>query len=218
MSAVRRRLRRSGGRRRGIHPLAITAIMIAATVFVIYYAFNQGLPLVHKFTLSVMVNNSVNVRQDSPVRIAGIDVGVVSGVSPAGNASKISFTVDDNGLPLHSDATVRIRTRLFLEGGYYLDLDPGSPSAPILKDGGTIPESQTATPVQFYNLLSTFDSAARTSLENTLNTLDQGFSSQPGQPLPDSGAGGLKGRDPAVHPGAQGRRLGDSGPPWHPHR
>src|SRR5450755_1456332 len=81
-----------------------------------------------------MVNNSVNVRQDSPVRIAGIDVGVVSGVSPAGNASRISFTVDDNGLPLHSDATVRIRTRLFLEGGYYLDLDPGSPSAPILKD------------------------------------------------------------------------------------
>lgn len=66
-----------------------------------------------------MVNNSVNVRQDSPVRIAGIDVGVVSGVSPAGNASRISFTVDDNGLPLHSDATVRIRTRLFLEGGYY---------------------------------------------------------------------------------------------------
>jgi phospholipid/cholesterol/gamma-HCH transport system substrate-binding protein len=191
---------RTTRRRRGMHPLVITALMIAATVFIVYYAFNQGLPLVHKFTLSTIVNNSVNVRADSPVRIAGIDVGTVSGVSPDGNASRITFTVDDNGQPIHSDATIRIRTRLFLEGGYYLDVDPGSPSAPIIKDGGRIPESQTATPVQFYNLLSTFDSAARTSLENTLNTLNQGFSAQLGQPQSDSGAGGLKTAIPQFTP------------------
>ena len=126
------------------------------------------------------------------MRIAGIDVGAVQGVSPDGRASEIAFTVDDNGLPIHTDATVRIRDRLFLEGGYYLELDPGSPSAPIAPDGFTIPESQTATPVQFYNVLSTFDAATRAGLANFLDTLNEGFSASPGAPLSQSGAGGLK--------------------------
>jgi virulence factor Mce-like protein len=187
-------------RRRGMHPLAIAAIVIFATVFISYYAFNGGLPFVHRFTLYAVVNNSVNVRADSPVRIAGIDVGKVTGVSPAGRATKIAFTVSNNGLPLHTDATVRVRDRLFLEGGYYLELDPGSPSAPVLHDGDTIPESQTSTPVQFYKVLSTFDAATRASLRNTLNTLDQGFSEKAGPSLSTSGAGGLKAAVPQLTP------------------
>jgi hypothetical protein len=89
---------------------------------------------------------------------------------------------------------------LFLEGGYYLELDPGSPSAPTLHDGDTIPMSQTSTPVQFYNVLSTFDVAARASLRQLLDTLNQGFSPQPGHPLSDSGAGGFKSAIPQLTP------------------
>jgi ABC-type transporter Mla subunit MlaD len=112
-----------------MHPLAMAAMTIAATLFITYYAFNEGLPFVHHFTLNAVVNNSVAVRSSSPVRIAGVDVGVVTGVSADGDASRIRFTLEDNGQPVHSDATLRIRPRVFLEGGYYLELDPGSPSA-----------------------------------------------------------------------------------------
>src|SRR5579872_5115491 len=120
MSPLIRRKKKSG-RKRGMHPLIITGIVIFVTVFVTYYAFNGGLPLIHRFTLYALTNNSVNVRQDSPVRIAGIDVGTVTGVSPGpGQTSKIAFTVGGNGQPIHTDATIRIRDRLFLEGGYYL--------------------------------------------------------------------------------------------------
>jgi phospholipid/cholesterol/gamma-HCH transport system substrate-binding protein len=194
-------IRRKSARRRGIHPLLISAIVIFATVFVTYYAFNQGLPFIHKFTLYALTNNSVNVRTDSPVRIAGIDVGTVSGVSPGpGNTSKITFSLDSNGQPVHTDATIVIRDRLFLEGGYYLALDPGTPAAPIVHDGFTFASSQVSSPVQFFNILSTFDLAARASLANTLNTLNQGFSAQPGQPESDSGAGGLKAAVPELTP------------------
>jgi virulence factor Mce-like protein len=175
-----------------VHPLVIAVVAILATVFITFYAFNQGLPFVHNYTLYAVVNNSVNLRADSPVRIAGIDVGHVDGVSAAGRATKVAFTVQSNGLPIHRDATIRVRDRLFLEGGYYLELDPGSPSAPTLHDGDTIPLSQTSTPVQFYNVLSTFDVTTRASLKNLLNTLNQGLAAQPGHPLSDSGAGGLK--------------------------
>jgi phospholipid/cholesterol/gamma-HCH transport system substrate-binding protein len=188
-------------RRRGIHPLVISFAAIALTIAITYYAFSRTVPFVHHFTLHVVVNNSVNVRADSPVRIAGINVGAVSGVDPGpGRTSRITFTMDNNGLPIHKDATVRIRDRLFLEGGYYLDLEPGTPTAPLAKDGFTIPESQTTTPVQFYKVLSQFDSYTRDSLKGTLTTLNQGFSPKPGQPLSDSGAGGLKQAVPQLTP------------------
>ena len=61
-----------------------------------------------------------------------------------GEGAKVTFTVDEDGLPLHEDATVTIRPRLFLEGNFFLDLRPGSPSAPDLADGGDIPVTQTA--------------------------------------------------------------------------
>ncbi|MHB8656364.1 MAG: MlaD family protein [Solirubrobacteraceae bacterium] len=200
MSPVLRRAATPPRRRHRVHPLAIAALFIAVTLFITYYAFNQGLPFVHRFTLYAVVNNSVNVRQDSPVRIAGIDVGSVQGTFPDGQATRIAFTVNPSGLPVHSDATLTIRDRLFLEGGYYLALDPGSPSAPTVSDGFTIREQQTSTPVQFYQLLSTFDVATRASLEDLLNTLNTGFSPRSGRPESDSGAGGLKAAIPQLTP------------------
>jgi phospholipid/cholesterol/gamma-HCH transport system substrate-binding protein len=199
MSALTRR-RRAGSRRRGIHPLAIAAITIAVITFVTYYAFNQGLPFVPHFTMHALVTNSVNVRGGDPVRIAGVDVGAVQGTSPAGRLTDITFTVNGNGRPVHTDATVRVRDRLFLEGGYYLELNPGSPSAPVAHGGYTIPPAQTSTPVQFYNVLSTFDSATRGDLANIFETLNQGFSPRPGQPLSDSGAASLKQAAPQFAP------------------
>jgi virulence factor Mce-like protein len=178
----------------------ISLLAIFAVVFVVIYAFNQGLPFAPHYTVYALVNNSVNVRADSPVRIAGVDVGVVQGVSPAGRASRIAFTLDPGGRPLHTDATLRIRDRLFLEGGYYLELNPGTPNAPTAPEGFEIPISQTSSPVQFYQVLSTFNSASRASLERLLSTLNQGFSSRPGQPASASGAGGLKTAIPQLTP------------------
>jgi ABC-type transporter Mla subunit MlaD len=188
-------------RKRRMHPLIAALIVILATVFVTYYAFNGGLPFVHHFTVYAIADNSVNVRSGDPVRIAGIDVGTVNGTSPGpGQTTRISFSIDDNGLPVHTDATITIRDRLFLEGSYYLGLDPGSPSAPVVHDGFTISESNVSSPVQFFKLLSTFDLATRQSLSNILNNFRIGFSPNPGQPESDSGAGGLKRAIPQLTP------------------
>ncbi len=61
------------------------------------------------------------------MRIAGVNVGEVTRIEPTGDAAKVTFTVDDDGLPLHADAEVTIRPRLFLEGNFFLDLQPGQP-------------------------------------------------------------------------------------------
>jgi virulence factor Mce-like protein len=197
------RRRRRSGKGKGPNPLAVAAITIVLAVVITYYAFSgKEIPFVHHFTLHALVKNSVDIIPDSPVRIAGIDVGKVTGTSAEGEETRVDFELSSNGQPVHRDATVTIRDRLFLEGGYYLQLDPGSPSAPIVKDGFTIPASNTAYPVQFYQVLSTFDLATRQSLENTLNSLNQGFSAPAGQPVnaPGSGTQGLKQAVPQLTP------------------
>ena len=69
--------------------------------------------------------------------------------------------IKDSGRPVHRDATARIRPRVFLEGGFLVELQPGSPSAPELADDGTIPLAQTTVPVQFHQVLGVLDAPAR---------------------------------------------------------
>ncbi len=203
MSPLGRIRRRTQSRRGPGHPLLVAALTILLAVVITYYAFSgKKIPFVQHFTMHALVRNSVYIIPGSPVRIAGIDVGKVTGAEADGTLTKLSFQLDSNGQPVHKDATATIRDRLFLEGGYYLQLDPGSPSAPIAGDGFTIPVSNTSYPVQFYQLLSTFDLATRQSLENALNTLNEGFSPPAGeQPTAaNSGAGGLKAAIPELTP------------------
>jgi virulence factor Mce-like protein len=174
--------------------------MCFALVAVTYYAFHKALPFSHRFTVSAMVDNSVNVRSGDPVRIAGIDVGSVTSVQGAGEATRITFALNQNGLPIHRNSTVAIRDRLFLEGSYYLALDPGTPNAPVIRNGGTIPTSQTSSPVQFFQVLSTFDVAARADLSTLVGALSHGLGAGAGQPLSDSGAGGLRSTLPQLKP------------------
>lgn len=172
--------------------MIVAAVVILATVLVTAYAFHKTPSFSHPFTVSAIVSNSVNVRGGDPVRIAGIDVGQVDGVSPDGSDSRIRFSLDPSALPVHRDATIRIRDRLFLEGSYYLDLDPGTPAAPRLRSGATIPLSQTSSPVQFYQVLSTFTQPVRSSLVGLVEALDQGFGPPSGRGRRTSGAAAFK--------------------------
>ncbi len=174
-------------------------MVIAAAAVITFYAFNRSLPFGHQFTAYAVVSNSVNVRSGDPVRIDGVDVGQVTGVTRQGNGAKIAFTLGSQAFPVHRDATVWIRDRLFLEGSYYLELEPGTPGSPDLHDGATIPLSRTTSPVQFYQVLSVLNSATRTNLANTVEALAQGLGSAPEHPGA-TGTAGLKAAAPHFAP------------------
>jgi virulence factor Mce-like protein len=193
--------RRRTGRSKGTPALVIAAFMVLAPILLVYYAFEHKLPFLgSSYTDYAIVSNSVNVRGGSPVRVAGVTVGTVSKVIADGDETKIAFSLNAAARPIHTDATLTIRDRLFLEGGYYLALEPGSPAAPIAQEGFTIPERNTATPVQFFQILSTFDVTARTDLRKLLDTSNVAFSPAAGQPESDSGAGAFKQAIPALTP------------------
>src|SRR5918996_3648258 len=118
-------------------------------------------------------------------------------------AKEVPFTVDDEGLPLHTDATIEIRPRLFLEGNFFLDTSPGSPSAPELPDGGTIPVTQTATAVQLDQVLTSLQKPERENLSEFLEGFGAGLNRQPTAEEDET-------QDPAVQGESGAQAINDS--------
>ncbi len=115
--------------------LALVLVLIA-----VYFAFTKHIPFTHGYRVHAVFQSSNNLRPGSPVRIAGVNVGKVVDVGRYRhtNLSDVTMEIYDAGLPIHKDATLKIRPRIFLEGNFFVDLKPGSPSAPTVAEGGTI--------------------------------------------------------------------------------
>jgi phospholipid/cholesterol/gamma-HCH transport system substrate-binding protein len=151
---------------------AAAAVVILA---VCYLVFGGSVPFTGSaFVLKATFTVETNLHLDSPVRIAGVDVGQVTSVkriSGSPTDAVVSMAIQPNGLPIHADATLNIRPRLFLEGNYYVDLAPGTPSAPTLSSDATLPAANTSGPVQLDRVLDALNSNARANLQ----TLVQGL-------------------------------------------
>jgi phospholipid/cholesterol/gamma-HCH transport system substrate-binding protein len=152
-------------------------LAIALTVFGVYVAFAGGLPfLSHPYTIWAEVRSANELHSRTPVRIAGVGVGHVAGFKRGpGGTALIKLAINDNGLPIHRDATLKVRPRIFLEGNFFVDLKPGSPESPVLHAGGVIPLAQTATPVQLDQILATLDSPTRADLLHFIHGLAGAF-------------------------------------------
>jgi ABC-type transporter Mla subunit MlaD len=145
-----------------------------------YLAFTKHVPFTgYGYEVNATFANSANIAKNSPVRIAGVEVGKVISSSRAGNATEVTFTVADAGRPIHDDAFAAIRPRIFLEGNFFVELDPGSPSAPELDSGGTIPVSRTSTAVQLDEILTALQAPVRADLSRLLESYGEALTFEP---------------------------------------
>jgi phospholipid/cholesterol/gamma-HCH transport system substrate-binding protein len=152
----------------------IGLIAIVLTVFAFYLAFTKSIPFISGggYELKAVVGDAQNIRAKSPVRISGVNVGTVTGVQHltdangrGEDAAVVTMRLKDNALPIHQDATLQLRPRLFLEGNLFVDLHPGSPSAPDLKSGSVLPDNQTSYSVQFDQVLTSLQAPVRENLQ-----------------------------------------------------
>src|SRR3954452_18124906 len=147
--------------RAGILALAVIGLFAV-------FGFTKLNPFASPYELHAVFDNVNNLKPNSPVRIAGVDVGKVKKVEPISSgegAARVTMEIKGKGLPIHRDATVKVRSRIFLEGNFFVALSPGSPSSPEMPDGGTISMQHTAAPVQFGQLLTALQSDTREDLK-----------------------------------------------------
>jgi virulence factor Mce-like protein len=168
-------------RRRPRSPVAIGLVALVAICILVFLGWTKDIPFTKPFEVNAVFQSANSIRAGSPVRIAGVEVGKVKEVKAqeGTDAAVVVLQIDDDGLPLHADATAKIRPRIFLEGNFFVDLKSGSPSAPELEDGGTLKVTQTATPVQLDEVLTALQSDTRQDLKVLLKELSIALNSEP---------------------------------------
>ena len=150
------------------NPLRVGVIFLVILMIAVYFGFTKHIPFKHGYRLNAVFATALNIKTKAPVRIAGVDVGKVTGLKREGKTGLVSMEIENRGLPIHSDATLKIRPRIFLEGNWFVELQPGSPSAPTLSSGATIPITQTSNPVQLDQVLDALNTDTRANLQNFL--------------------------------------------------
>ena len=159
---------------------AVGLVLLVVIVVGSVLAYTKDLPFVgHRYTLHATFENAATLRASAPVRIAGVNVGEVTEVTSKGDAAEVTFTVSDEGRPVYDDAQLEIRPRLFLEGNFFLDLQPGTPGGSELRDQDEIAITQTATAVQLDEVLTALQSDSREDLSLLLKGYGTALTHEP---------------------------------------
>ncbi len=160
--------------------LLAAAIVAGLMATVLYVAFGPGSPIDTRAEITGEVRDTAAIRKGSPVRIAGLDVGKVTGIRPGTDATSVVVMELDSLEGLHADATFTIAPRLVLEGNDYVDLRPGRPSSRALRDGDRIQLGRTSVSVSLDQVLSTLTAPTRGSLRASISELGSMLGPSPG--------------------------------------
>src|SRR3954449_13448278 len=116
-------------RRSGLSTFTIGLVALIVIAVGTYLGFTKSIPFLPHYEVKVAFKSANNLKKASPVRIAGVEVGKVTKIErarPGDNAALVTMQINDNGRPLHRDATFKIRPRIFLEGNFFVDFTQGS--------------------------------------------------------------------------------------------
>jgi phospholipid/cholesterol/gamma-HCH transport system substrate-binding protein len=146
--------------------LAFAGSCIGLLVF-LWISFGGATPFAPQgYRLNAEFNQAPLLGTQADVRISGVNVGkVISvGLDPRTGLTRAVLQIESRFAPRPADTRAILRAKTLI-GETYIELSPGSRSAPKLRDGATIPHSQIAPTVQLDQILSTFDPATRHAFE-----------------------------------------------------
>ena len=156
--------------------LAIFALACLCAIFATWSAFGGTLPLQPKgYRVVAGFPEARTLVANADVRIAGVPVGRVVAVHTGEDTTRAVMQIDPRFAPLHADARALLRTKTPL-GESYVQITPGTRTAPWLADGAALPADQVVPTQQVEDVLGTFDPrtrrAFRTGLADTAAMLD----------------------------------------------
>jgi phospholipid/cholesterol/gamma-HCH transport system substrate-binding protein len=146
---------------------AIFALVVAAIAVTLYilehqpsFVFGQSYYTVRAPFATAA---AVTPGQGQAVTIAGVQVGQIGGVTLQNGRAVLTMNIYKKYKPIYNDATVLLRPRTPLKD-MYLALDPGTPSAGAVPQGGILSAANTNPDVDVSEILSSLDSDTRNYL------------------------------------------------------
>jgi phospholipid/cholesterol/gamma-HCH transport system substrate-binding protein len=164
----------------------VTAARRAAVILGIFFTVCLGI-LIYLFTgtpvtvpfleasrdyqVSVTIKDIDNMVPAGQVRIAGVEVGEIKGVTRTPDGMNVVMAFDKSATPLHEGAKVRVGSRSVVEETY-LEVTDGT--GPALASGAHLPDQAVQLNVQLRDLLHDLDPKSRQDLSASLKALGKG--------------------------------------------
>jgi len=119
-------------------PFRVGLLVLAAVGFLLVFLVfvRRGTMGAETITVYAMFRDASGLGTRSRVQVAGIPVGEIREITLVGTRARVALRVRKD-IGLRTDAVLIKRTESFL-GDYLLDLQVGSPNAPLMPDGGEI--------------------------------------------------------------------------------
>lgn len=126
------------------------------------------------------------------VRLKGVKVGEIAGMRVVDGVAQVVMDVDRTVLPLHTDSRATIRPVTLL-GERFVDLDRGTPEAPVMDAAEEIPVERTGQATDLDQVLDVVDDPTGEALGAFVGVLGDGLNGN-GQNVDDA----LKALEPAM--------------------
>ncbi len=158
---------------------ALFGVMLAGLAVGAYILAHQRLPFpwVDTYTLKAELSTAqaITPGQGQVVAVAGVTVGEVKSVRLRDGVAVVELGIKKRELgAVHDDARILVRPKTGLQD-MAIQLDPGDPRRPRLRDGDTIPLSATRPSVNLEEVLAALDGDARHYLQMTVQGLGRGL-------------------------------------------
>jgi virulence factor Mce-like protein len=158
--------------------IAITLFVLScfAVLLYLWITFGGSSPLKPKgYEVQADFPEATLLAQTADVRISGVPVGRVVKMERDGNRTRVTMDIKSRYAPIPSDTRAMLRLKT-LFGETYVELTPGSRTAPRLPDGGRLPDTQIARSVELDEVLKTFQPKTRKAfqvwLQSQANAID----------------------------------------------
>lgn len=126
-----------------------------------------------EYRVSALIDEPLQLVTGSEVRSAGIRVGEVVDSRGQGGRSLITMNLRPGYRHVYRDAHVQTRLRTLL-GESYVELEPGTPDAGRIEEGGMLPAEASQETVPLDKILNTLDPKTRDAVSATLRGLGTG--------------------------------------------
>lgn len=169
--------------------IAILVLLVLSVVVAGYILNHERLrfPFIQSapFTVNAefQTGQAFTPGQGQFVAVSGVQVGQIGNVTLKNGVAEVQMQIDQKYKHmLHTDATALARPRTGLQD-MFIELNPGTKSAPPLKPGATIPLSNTMPQVNVDEILSSLDADTRSYLNLLVNGAGQGLKGKAGNQL-----------------------------------
>jgi phospholipid/cholesterol/gamma-HCH transport system substrate-binding protein len=163
--------------------LVLAAIAVGVAAYILPHE-RFRFPLIQSepvhFNAAFSTAQAVTPGQGQTVRVSGVRIGDIGKVSLKDGRAIVRMDIDEQYKTLlHTDATALLRPKTGLKD-MFIEISPGSHSAPVAQPGWTLPVQNTLPDVNPDEIYSALDNDTRAYLQLLVNGAGQGLKGEGG--------------------------------------